>query len=125
VREFQASAVYRTIPVALLDSAVAESLRLPARVWRNALSSLLAFDGGPALGRLGMPTLLVWGDRDTIATREDQARLLRGIRRSRLEVLAEFGHAPHWEDPGRFVDLLQRFLREEAPAARGGTPAPR
>ena len=64
VREFQAGAAHLPLPETFLEGLVAESGKLPARVWRDAADGLAAFDDTAELGRIATPTLLVWGDRD-------------------------------------------------------------
>ena len=41
-REFQVSTIHHPIPNEFLDTAVATSLRLPARVWRGIMAGMLA-----------------------------------------------------------------------------------
>lgn len=60
-----------------------------------------------------LPTLLIWGDRDTIipsAHARTAQELLPG---SRLEVFPWTGHFPHRQEPLRFVEVLTDFLRTE------------
>jgi non-heme chloroperoxidase len=40
-RGFQASTFFRPIPESFLDTAVAESLKVPASIWQQALDGLL------------------------------------------------------------------------------------
>lgn len=63
-----------------------------------------------------VPLLLVWGARDSIIPvrhGEDAHRLMPS---SRLEVFEDVGHMPQLEAPGRFIGVLERFLRETEPA---------
>jgi pimeloyl-ACP methyl ester carboxylesterase len=60
------------------------------------------------LASLRMPTLVVWGDRDTLFPAAHGAYLARTIAGARLEVLPGVGHCPHLESPKR---LAQAFLR--------------
>jgi non-heme chloroperoxidase len=110
VTEFQASTVYRPIPDEILARVVSESMKLPARVWREALAGVLAYRSGARLAHLTMPTLVVWGDRDEIAPRVEQNRVQEGIATSTLTVYQDAGHSPHWEQPQRFVDDLVSFV---------------
>lgn len=57
-----------------------------------------------------LPTLLVWGERDTIipSAHAESAREL--LPTSRLEVFPGAGHFPHRHDPDRFVDVIADFL---------------
>lgn len=60
-----------------------------------------------------LPTLLVWGERDSIippAHARTAQELLPG---SRLEVFPGAGHFPHRQHPQRFVEVLADFLSTE------------
>ena len=57
-----------------------------------------------------MPTLIVWGDRDTYTLRAQQDTLRAAIRGSRLLVYEGTGHAVHWEEPRRFVEDVVSFV---------------
>lgn len=110
VREFQVSTVFEPVPAQFLETAVAESLRLPARVWRALLQ------GMRSAGRFGpsrpvpVPTLLLWGDRDAMMPRSEQDALLAAFPGATLVAYEETGHAPHWERPERVADDLEAFL---------------
>ena len=108
VREFQMSTVAKPTPAGLIDTAVGESLRLPARVWHQAFGAL-GYDVTSRLGEIRVPVQLVWGDRDTIMTREEQAQMESGIPGARLTVYEGHGHAPHWEDPARVAQEIAAF----------------
>jgi len=47
VREFQESTIATTVPAWFLEAGIAESLKLPARVWHAAFSEMLALDRLP------------------------------------------------------------------------------
>ena len=118
LREFQMSTLYQPIPEALLDAFVAESARLPARVWRALMAGMLNEDFGPSLHRIRVPTLLLWGEHDVIFSRVEQERLQAGIPGARLKVYPETGHALHWERPQAFADDLLAFIGAAAVPAR-------
>ena len=109
VRGFQEGTVARPVPGELLDRAVAESLKVPARVWRAALAGMIEDDTAAELRRITAPTLLLWGERDEFVPRADQDALLAAIRGARLVVHAGAGHAPHWEDPARVAREIAAF----------------
>ena len=111
VREFQESTLAHPVTPAFFATVVAESLKVPARVWRAAFEGFLEDDVANGLGRIMAPTLVLWGTRDTFARREDQDALLAAIRSSRLVVYESAGHALHWEEPKRFADNLVAFVR--------------
>jgi non-heme chloroperoxidase len=111
VREFQASTIHVPVPDAVFAGIVAESLKAPARVWRGALDGLLALDDAAHLGRIAAPTLILWGERDALFSREEQTPLAAAIPGARLTVYPETGHSLQWERPERVAADLGAFLR--------------
>ncbi|HEV3469869.1 MAG TPA: alpha/beta hydrolase [Pyrinomonadaceae bacterium] len=109
-REFQAGTVHRPVPEEFMDGVVAESLKVPARVWRATMDGLLADDHAPRLGRIRTPALLLWGDRDALLGRAEQDALAATLGGPELVVYPETGHSPHWEQPERFARDLEAFL---------------
>lgn len=94
----------------LLDLLAAELLKVPAHVWRGTFSGLLEYDDTTELGRIEAPTLLVWGDGDTVVSSEMQDQLARSIPTAAALVYHGAGHTPRWEDPVRFSRDLVRFV---------------
>jgi pimeloyl-ACP methyl ester carboxylesterase len=64
----------------------------------------------------GMPTLIVWGDRDPIVPLHHGQNAHAAIPGSRLEVFEGVGHLPQLEAPGRFISVLEQFIAENEPA---------
>lgn len=114
VRQFQESTLAQPVPAAFVDAMVAESVKLPARVWRAAFEGFLE-DDARELGRIRAPTLVVWGDRDAYCPRSDQATFLEEIPGSRLIVYQGYGHSVHWEAPERFAADLVGFVNRLSP----------
>jgi non-heme chloroperoxidase len=109
-REFQAGTAYVPLPDEFFNQVVRESLRLPARLWREVFDRLLEFDDRDELRKITAPTLLLWGDHDAIFSRTDQDGLLAGIPGSRLNVYPETGHCPNWERPEKVAADLSAFM---------------
>jgi pimeloyl-ACP methyl ester carboxylesterase len=126
VREFQASTIHVPVPAPFFEGLVTESLKAPARVWRDMFDGLLAFDDAAALRRIAAPTLIIWGDRDALFTSpEEQKRLAAAIPGARLTVYAETGHSPNWERPERIAADLEAFVGGAQPVPTAGTWAGR
>ena len=124
VLDFQRSTIAREIPPEFLEAVVDESLKLPARVWRDAFAGLLEADLTPSLGRIAAPTLLLWGDTDVIADAGQQVVLGEGIPGAELRVYAGGGHAVHWETPERVAADIAAFVAALCePARRDGAVA--
>ena len=54
----------RPVPPVLLDTAVQESLKVPAGVWRATFEAFLQADVAEELGSVQAPTLIIWGEAD-------------------------------------------------------------
>jgi non-heme chloroperoxidase len=111
-REFQESTLAGPISPRYLEVVIAESLKVPARVWRDAFAGLLDDEHAARLDAVAAPTLLIWGDQDAFVPESDQETLLATIVGSRLEVYRGTGHAVHWEEPARFAADLVAFVDE-------------
>jgi pimeloyl-ACP methyl ester carboxylesterase len=110
-REWQLSTLARAMPADHLDTVVAETLKVPARVWHAAFKGFLETpDFSDELAGVGVPALILWGDGDTYALRASQDRLRSVIPGAKLLVYEGNGHALHWEDPVRFTSDLVSFL---------------
>jgi non-heme chloroperoxidase len=111
VREFQLSTTTRPIPEALLATVVAESLKMPARVWRELGRGFLEIDLSDRYRQIAAPTLLVWGDDDAYVTGAEPEMLAREIPIAGLSVYEGTGHAVHWEEPDRYAGELAAFVK--------------
>lgn len=120
-REFQQSTLARPVPQEFFETAVRESLKLPARVWKALFRGFLEDDFSMRLSEINAPTLLVWGDRDAFCLRSDQDKLMASIPNARLLVYPGTGHAVHWEQPARFATDLSAFVEGLGIRQRGHT----
>ena len=90
---------------------MAESCKLPARLRREVLDGVLAFDDAADLDRITAPTLVIWGEQDARFPRQEQERLVAAIPDARLLVYPQPGHCPNWERPERVARDLDAFVR--------------
>lgn len=63
--------------------------------------------------RLMQPTLLIWGDSDTVIPIHNAYKLHELILNSRFVVLKDCGHIPMEEKPELFVELTTEFCNDE------------
>jgi non-heme chloroperoxidase len=114
VREFQKSTIYHPVPQEFLETAISESLKLPAHVWRDYLEqAVLSIDHDYVLElrEINLPTLILWGEQDALFPREEQERIAAAIPGATLKVYPESGHAAHWERPEEVVRDLEAFMK--------------
>lgn len=110
-REFQLSTVHRPVGDAFIDRAVEESLRLPARVWRELLAGMIAAEPAVSLGRSGIPVFLLRGEKDMYATAAENDSLAAMVAAKRQKSYPNTGHALHWEQPDAFAKDVLAFVQ--------------
>jgi pimeloyl-ACP methyl ester carboxylesterase len=117
VRGFVESTIYYPVPEEFLAGAVSECLKVPARVWRDYWKGvLLTVDDTARLGEIKAPTLILWGEQDTLLPREEQERRAAAIPDATLRVYPETGHAVAGERPEWIVRDLEAFIEGTRPA---------
>jgi pimeloyl-ACP methyl ester carboxylesterase len=62
------------------------------------------------LGLLGMPTLVLWGERDRVFPERQAREAVVRLREGSLALIPNCGHMPHVECPDRFLAALDGFL---------------
>jgi len=110
VSDFAQSTLARPVPQAFLETISRETMKVPARVFREFFADLLQHDVSTELNEINVPVLLVWGDQDVIVSRSDQEALAAAVQDSQLAVYPGAGHSPHWEEPRRFASDLVDFV---------------
>lgn len=95
---------------ALFERLVEESLKPPARVWQQVYQGAMADDFSAELSRITAPTLVLWGDRDPLLTREDEEMMVREIPDASLVVYEGVGHLLYLEQPERVAHDLADFM---------------
>lgn len=111
---FQQSSVAVPLSYGFLENVVAESLKVPARVWQQMLRALLDEDHSDRLQDIAVPSLIIWGDQDVFTGRSEQHLLLNRIPDARLAIYPGIGHAPHWEDTHRASADIAAFIDGES-----------
>jgi non-heme chloroperoxidase len=117
VREFQESTIHHPVSEEFFAGLVSESLKVPARVWRDYWDGvLLTADDTARLSGIDAPTLILSGERDALLPREEQERTLAAIPDATLKVYPDTGHAVAWERPEWVVRDLEAFMKDTRPA---------
>jgi pimeloyl-ACP methyl ester carboxylesterase len=87
----------------------------------DALRACLNYDFRDRLPDVKVPTLIVWGEKDSIIPVSDANEFERLISDSRKVVMKDTGHIPMAERPNAFNDVLTEFLAETGPASEKET----
>lgn len=118
VRGFVLGTFHDPVPQGFLEGAVAQSLKVPARVWRAYYEDiLLAVDDTFRLGEIRAPTLILWGEQDSLLPREEQECRAAAIPTATLKVYPETGHLAHWVRPEWVARDLEAFMKATAAAS--------
>jgi non-heme chloroperoxidase len=107
VRAFQLSTVSVPVPEAFMSAAIANSRRMPARVWQLLMNAIIEFR--PLEPKPAVPTLVLGGRLDAVFSVNEQIALARTFPNGELHLIDGVGHALHWEQPEVFVKALERF----------------
>jgi pimeloyl-ACP methyl ester carboxylesterase len=102
IREFQLGTIHRAVPPAFLERVIAESRKVPARVWRAALAGLVNFQ---PQWPISCPTTILGGELDAVFSVQEQTALFLATEHSTLRLEPRVGHTLHWEAPERFIAL--------------------
>lgn len=114
VREFQTGILSQPVPDQFLERVISESLKLPTRVWQGVMAGMMASGARAKLNNIKAPTLVIWGDQETVFPRSEQDALVSAIPNAVLKVYPKTGHSPNWELPEEFArDLTDFFSRTE------------
>jgi len=105
VRDFQMSTVCRPVPAGFLHRVIADSRRVPAHVWKAALAGQLEYR--PSTVPLRCPATVIGGEEDGVFPAAEQRALQRLLPSADFHIEPGIGHAFHWEDPERFVELMR------------------
>jgi pimeloyl-ACP methyl ester carboxylesterase len=84
----------------------------------NALRACVEYDFRDRLPEIRSPTLIVWGENDSVIPCKDAEEFERLIPDSRKLVMEDTGHVPMAERPAVFNDLLLDFLADTSVPSR-------
>lgn len=111
VRGFQESVSVRPVPQDFFEDVIMqESMKIPARVWREVVRCSMQDEFSGEINKIVVPTLLVWGDQDGMVPRSDQDAQTETIAGSELLVYKGTGHAVPWEEPDQLASDLVGFI---------------
>lgn len=91
---------------------VGDAFQAGAPTLARAVVELLTTDITPKLRRIQSPTLVVWGERDTITPVDAGRRLCSHLPNGRLAVIERAGHNPMWEYPAAFNTLITNYITQ-------------
>jgi pimeloyl-ACP methyl ester carboxylesterase len=106
----------RTLSPRILPLIVSDALRSGPFAFAGATRALLLAGVPAALSRIGAPTLVVWGEFDTIVPLTVGETIVRKMPHARLAVIPGAGHNAMWDRPDAFSRLVLDFLSDDLSA---------
>jgi pimeloyl-ACP methyl ester carboxylesterase len=85
-------------------------LRDISKVMQDLLPDLMMSTLADNAHKLGVPTLIIWGEQDRLVPLGAVRRAAANMQWGRLEVLANCGHMPIIEQPAATIALLRSFF---------------
>jgi pimeloyl-[acyl-carrier protein] methyl ester esterase len=101
--------------VKLLRNKFAERPTPSSQSLFRALNILLETDLRAEIGRIRKPTLLIHGDRDTLAPLQAAHWMVQNLPTGFLRVMAGASHAPFLSHQEHFIDAVVQFLEPPLP----------
>jgi pimeloyl-ACP methyl ester carboxylesterase len=82
---------------------------------RAALSVMAEADQRDLLPRVGVPTLLIWGEQDARSRLDVARQFQQAIPETELVVIPDAGHVSNLEQPGPFNEAVREFCLAHSP----------
>jgi len=98
------------IPADFLDDMNTAALTIPARVWQEWLTELLAAEPPIRRSRISRPTLLLWGGAEEVLPAEQLDTLRAAIDEVTVRIYEGTGHLVLWEQPERVAADVTAFI---------------
>jgi pimeloyl-ACP methyl ester carboxylesterase len=102
-----------SIATCIFDHAAAIASEVNEEGLRRATRMLQRADNRPLLPTLRMPILVLTGELDTDVRPDLKADLLRLTPMTRHVEIPGVGHAPYFEAPNSYSDLVEKFLSKD------------
>lgn len=106
-------------PLSFLPVLATDAWRAGPMAVLKAARELLTADIRPKLSLIDAPTLLVWGEYDTVVPVEIGRQLLQHLRHADLMVIPAAGHNPMWGRAEIFNRAVLEFLKADSHCTGG------
>lgn len=113
------------LPVDFLPVLVTDALRAGPLTILKAARELLGAEPHHQLPALDTPTLVVWGDQDSVVPTTMGATLCKTLSNAQFALIPNAGHVPMWDQPEQFNRLVLDFLLAEEGTSQAAEPAER
>ncbi len=106
-------------PFGFYRTMLGDLLRYGPGNMRAGVRELRRYDIRPLLERIQTPTLVIWGERDSLTPVQNGREIASGLAYGRLEIVPKARHLPMVSDPSATSRLMLEFLKEELGSVSG------
>lgn len=100
-------------PPPFYSTLIGDMVRAGPRNLLAAMRHLNGYDVRPALERVRVPSLVIWGEKDALLPTHYGREIAAGLRDARLEVVPSARHLPMVSDPATVSRLIIDFFDED------------
>jgi len=86
---------------------------LQSEIMKGTFKKVIEEDLTSYLGKISVPTLIIWGKKDKMTPVSDAYVMNRKIAGSKLEILENVGHSPHLESPEELANIVTNFVKQQ------------
>jgi pimeloyl-ACP methyl ester carboxylesterase len=108
-------------PPGFYRTLLGDMVRAGPRSLRAGVQLLDRYDIRPTLRRIGTPTLVIWGERDSLTPLRNGRLIAGALPNAKLAVVPKARHLPMVSHPQETSRLILRFFEEDL---RSGSPPP-
>ncbi len=105
---------------AYLEQLIDDAARWNQAIYLGTMEDMARFNISARLPEITVPTLVTWGDKDTVVPFAGVAEVFTNVPGCALEVWHGVGHSGPIEIPERFTALLTQFIQEADAAPHPG-----
>jgi len=107
-------------PLGFYRTLLGDAIRSGPGNMRTGTREVRRYDIRPLLEHIDIPTLVIWGEKDSLTPVANGREIADGLTHGRLEIIPRARHLPMVSDPGTTSRLILKFLKEELGPVSGG-----
>jgi abhydrolase domain-containing protein 14 len=69
---------------------------------------------GEKLGRISIPLLAIWGEKDTISPPAGSKIIETYVKNSEISIIKDAGHPCYLDEPSKFIKIAKEFLKKSS-----------
>lgn len=100
----------RKIILKILKLDKTDYAQIDSQKLKETFKNVINEDLSPYLSAIKIPTLVIWGEKDTITLLKEGEIIAKSIPNAKLSVIKNAGHFRFLEKPEEFTELIKEFI---------------